>query len=77
MATYRIKHMSKTYLPETITHLGIVFKRYNSLDVSGVAKNLQELGKRVIVLSVLSKNLKGRTDLYGKPYQPIRWIFFA
>lgn len=26
-------------------------------------------------VDVLSKNLRGKTDLYGLPYQPTKWIF--
>jgi len=77
MTTYRIKRMSKTYLPESITHLGKEFKRVCALNIDGAAKELQANGNHVIVLSVLSKNLKGRTDLHGNPYKPTQWVFVA
>jgi len=73
--------MSKllTYLPETITEKGITFKReYHSGEKAGMdylVQCLKAQGIKYRTVFVLAKNLRGRLDLHGKPYQPTKWIF--
>jgi len=76
----RIKRMKKDYLPETIEHLGYTFKPIigiGTTDAEKFAREKQAEGKRIILLSILSKNLRGKTDLHGKPYTPTKWVFVA
>lgn len=39
--------------------------------------DLKALGYKLIRVEVLSRNLKGKTDLHGNPYKPTEWIFTA
>lgn len=32
-------------------------------------------GKSVVAVKVLSKQAKGKTDLFNQPYKPTTWIF--
>lgn len=34
-------------------------------------------GEKLISVLVLSKNLKGKTDLHGKPYKPSEWLYIS
>ena len=79
-----MKTYNKTFLPDSITYNGEVFK-LNSMISGGmnasrtnpkqVIEALKSTGKRGILVNVMSKNLKGKTDLHGKPYQPSKFIF--
>jgi hypothetical protein len=75
-----MKTFNKTSLPESITYNGEVYSRTILQPI--ITGTLQEkislakaTGKKVVVVNVLSRNLKGKTDLYGKPYKPTEWIF--
>lgn len=79
MKTYR-----KTYLPDSITYQGKELKHNASMSgamiANGtkpnvIAKILRQTGRIGVLVLVLSKNLKGRTDLHGKPYEPTQHIF--
>lgn len=74
----------KTFLPETIEINGKTYipnRKLSSEYMMGKISNvgLQMLEKvnkiNVVVLPVLSKNLRNRTDLHGNPYQPTKHIF--
>ena len=39
------------------------------------AATLRKEGRKAVLVNVMSKNLRGKTDLHGKPYQPTKWIF--
>ena len=79
-----MKTYNKTFLPESINYLGIELKM-NSLESSAMNANntnpktivqtLKKENRKAVLVNVLSKNLKGKTDLYGKPYQPTKWIY--
>lgn len=53
-----MKTFYRTYLPESIKYNGKIYGRYN------------EVSDDFVIVKVLSRNLKGRTDLYGHPYKP-------
>lgn len=58
-------------LPQKITSKGIDF----TLDVT--IKNKKDIpkGKKYRTVYVLSKHLKGKTDLHGQKYKPSKWYF--
>ena len=60
------------HLPEKLTSKGIIFKMNPELS----AKNrLPVNGKKYRVVYVMSKNLKGKKDFFGKPYEPTKWVY--
>lgn len=78
-----MKTFNRTSLPESITYNGKVYKVDIEASSAIMGKNwfsLDTLGlvnKNCICVNVLSKNLKGKTDLFGQPYKPTTWIFTA
>lgn len=79
-----MKQYNKTYLPETITYNGETYSinveisgamNANNTPVNTIAATLREQGRKAILVNVLSRNLRGKTDLHGNPYQPTKWIF--
>jgi len=69
-----MKQYNKTHCPDTITYKGETF----TLDIA--ATNAHKAGERLpgkchVLVNVLSKNLKGRTDLYGREYKPNVFIY--
>lgn len=43
--------------------------------LGGCSSSHQKPNCKHIVVSVLSRNLRGRTDLYGNPYKPTQFYF--
>ena len=74
-----MKTFNKTYLPEFINYNGLKYTLEQSCtNERGAKYDLMDLnckGKKVIQCNVLSKNLKGKTDLWGRPYKPTIWLF--
>jgi len=79
-----MKTFKKTYLPDSINYNNDTYNvnidisgamRDNKTPINAIAATLKKEGRKSILVYVLSNNLKGRTDLYGKPYQPSKWIF--
>lgn len=78
-----MKTFNRTYLPETIIYNGEIYQRnttvsnlnIQNISLSDYVKTLKSTGIKVVLCNVLSKNLKGKTDLFNKPYQPTQWIF--
>lgn len=79
-----MKTYSKTYLPEFINYNGNRYERNSELSASfesvfySLPKLLEALkrgGQKAVIVKVLSRNLKGKKDLHGKPYAPSLWIF--
>ena len=60
-----------TSLPKQIKSKGLIFKFYSALPTE---KKLP-LNVKFRAISVLAKNLRGKTDLHGKPYQPQSYLF--
>lgn len=82
-----MRTIKSSYLPEKLTISG---KLYTPVDVntyfdvkyseSKLKLHVEQLqaadkSKLYAIVKVLSKNLKHRTDLHGKPYQPSMWLF--
>lgn len=57
-----MKTFKKTYLPEVVKYSGKNYERGEKTDKS-------------IKVEVLSRNLRGRTDLFGREYTPTVWFF--
>lgn len=69
-----MKIFNKTNLPESIEYNGNTYvpdyelsRKYKGLIAPEV--------KGIIAVHVLAKNLKGKTDLHGHPYEPTYWIY--
>lgn len=71
--------MNRTYLQEEINVKGILFRPYikpiDNTNVVTIKRELKAKGIRHITVNVLSSRLKGKTDLWGKPYKPTVWIY--
>lgn len=78
-----MKTYNKTFLPDVIEYKGENFKMLADISAKiNQGANLETLvnclksqGKKSILVNVLSKNLKGKTDLHGQLYKPSKWIF--
>lgn len=79
-----MKSYSKTHLPDSITYNGEVYTFNGAISgamaASGtnpadVIKSLKSTGKKGILVKVLSRRLRGMTDLHGKLYTPSEFIF--
>lgn len=78
-----MKTYNKTFLPDEIIYNGLSYTIDTALthalkDNTSeriIKLGAKETGKSVIMVNVLSNNLKGKTDLHGKPYKPSKWIF--
>jgi hypothetical protein len=71
-----MRTFKRTYLPDEIESQG---KKYLlDLDKTNLKRDGHSfITKECILVHVLSKNLKGRTDLHGMPYKPTEWVFQA
>lgn len=79
-----MKQYHKKYLPDNIVYKGDNYKKNvaisgamnaNNTPINRINYTLKQMGRKAILVNVLSSNLKGRTDLHGHPYQPTKWIF--
>jgi len=74
-----MKTFNRTYLPSEIKHNNEVYKlEQSSCNENSSKYDVMDLmcqGKKCIRVNVLSRNLKGKTDLHGQPYRPTTWIF--
>lgn len=79
-----MKQYNKTYLPDAITYNGVTYYPNSAITSGMIANNtslntisatLKREGRKAICVNVLSKNLKGKTDLYRQPYKPMQHIF--
>lgn len=62
-----MKQYNKTHCPESITYNNEVYK-LNVKATHEYSEGLQLSSRYHIKVNVLSKHLKGRIDLHGKPY---------
>ena len=70
--------MKMTYLPEELVIDGITLRPVmpNTREERSRAwDRIQSSGLKYRTVKVLSRNLKGKTDLHGNPYQPTEWLF--
>lgn len=81
-----MKTFNKSFLPEKIMYNGKIFVCNYSVSADINIQNKSVLSieneaiaitghKNIILVNVLSKNLRGKTDLHGNNYKPSRWIF--
>lgn len=71
-----MKKFNRTNLPEQIKYNNAIYKPdYNGSDVKQRIKQYNTENKKFVIVNVLSKNLKGKTDLRGNNYKPTVWIF--
>jgi len=81
-----MKTFNRTSLPESIKYNGLVYS--NDLTLANLCKSNNgkiietyvEINsfiehKNAVIVKVLPRNLKGKTDLYNQPYQPTEWIY--
>ncbi len=71
------KPINKTYLPEKIELRG---KTYLPVMGDSALLNLgriRMLNDDYVIVNVLPRSLKGKTDLHGNLYQPTQWLFKA
>ena len=81
-----MKTFNRTYLPESIIYNGKVYIKdanlsgcFNSkeLTLNKIITMIKISGKSGIIVNVLSRNLVGKTDLYGLDYLPTKWIYIS
>ena len=79
-----MKTFKRTSLPDSVTVNGSELKlnaaistgmQLNGTHPNKIAKSLRKEGRKCAMVLVMSKNLKGRTDLYGNEYKPTQHIF--
>lgn len=79
-----MKQFSRTYLPDEMKYNGETYKANAAITGAMIANNtslktiegtLKKEGRKMVVVNVLSKNLKGKTNLWGQPYKPQPHIF--
>lgn len=81
-----MKVFERTMLPEVLTYNGRIYRCDFKMSALFCVDNmepyfrtkereLKPLGYRLIVMSVLSRNLRGKRDLHGNYYQPSLWLF--
>lgn len=68
-----MRTFNRVSLPDSIYYKGEVYMR--DPERTDNFKNTRLSFSHSIVVKVLSKNLKGKTDFHGKPYQPTEWIY--
>lgn len=81
-----MKTFNKTSLVERINYNGKTHKpnanitatfAANRRSLPNILETLNVGGQKAILVQVLSGSLRGKTDLFGNPYQPTIWIYTA
>lgn len=73
-----MKLFNRTSLPESIKYNGRIYTKHTDFSTIGLqVRELELKGYTCIKVKVLSRNLKGRTDLRGNLYKPTEWIYKA
>lgn len=68
----RINYNGLTYTPNA--HISATFAA-NRRSLPNILKDLNKGGRKAILVQVLSRNLRGKTDIHGNLYQPTSWIY--
>lgn len=68
----RISYNGHTYTPNA--HISATYSA-NRRSLPNILKDLNKGGRKAILVQVLGRNLRGKTDICGKPYQPTLWIY--
>jgi len=81
-----MKILNRSYLPKAIIYNGNIYtcnyaassdiELRNKTDyyIKNEAEKITG-SKKILLVNVLSRKLKGKTDLYGNLYKPSKWIF--
>lgn len=69
-----MKSYNKTHCPDTILYMGAYYK-LNIEATHQYNKGVKLSGLYHVKVNVLSKSLKGKTDLYGNHYKPNIFIY--
>jgi len=79
-----MKTFNRTFLVDAITYSGEIYHRNdaitsamekNNTNLKNISFALRLQGRKAILVNCLSKNLKGKTDLHGRPYKPSKHIY--
>ncbi len=79
-----MKTYNKTFLPENIEYKGEIYTLNlaiqigidrNETSIKTISQSLKKEGRKCLIVNVLSKNLKGKKDLFNNPYKPNKYIF--
>lgn len=79
-----MKTYNKSSLPEAIFYNGDTYTvnisisaamTLNYTPIKTIAATLKKEGRKGILVNVMSKALRGKTDLHGKPYTPNQFIY--
>ena len=79
-----MKTFNKTDLPISINYNGKIYNRNSDIsftmndnepNINAINAQLKKEKRLGVMVCVLSKNLKGKPDIHGKPYKPTKWIF--
>ena len=69
-----MKTFKKTFLPEEVSYNNKTYLR-NAKKTVDLLLNKVNPGGDCVVVEVLSRNLKGKTDLRGNCYKPTKHVF--
>lgn len=80
-----MKTFNRTSLPESIKYNDRVYKcnaTESSLFAQGISISnymltLKNAGLKVVLVNVLSRNLKDKTDYHNRLYKPTQWVFIS
>lgn len=79
-----MKTFNKNHLPDKIEHNGRTYTvniplttgwGKSKTQLATIAATLRKEGRYAVLVKVLHKGLKGKTDLHNKPYEPTQWIY--
>lgn len=79
-----MKTYNRTYLPESINYNGKILKlnarisgamAASNTSPTSIQRELKKEGRIGVLVRVISKELKGKTDLDRRPYKPTLHIF--
>jgi hypothetical protein len=80
-----MKTFNRTSLPESITYNSRIYKCNatesslfaQGINISNYILTLKNAGLKVILVKVLSRNLRGKTDYHNRLYKPTQWVFVS
>lgn len=79
-----MKTYKRTSLPDSVSVNGIELKlnaaistgmQLNGTHPNKIAKSLRKEGRQCALVLVLPRTLRGKSDLYGKQYEPTKHVF--
>lgn len=76
-----MKTFQRASLPEEIKYNGSIYTKDFSLDThlskypEQLRIALESTGKKVILVKVLARQLKGKLDIHNKPYEPSSFLY--